>query len=750
MADPKIVITGQFDDSDLRRGLDSAAEGLERLADATDELDGSGAADELDSAGDAAANLGKETKGAKVEVEGAAKALDSTAKTAKTASDGFAGLITRLKALALAYISIQSIPRAIAAARQQEQSERRVAVALGANVDALETVLALTKEIQGQSLFSDEALNEAASQLLNAGTSTDDLASKLRLVADVSSATGATLEEVSRGIASFGSGTAGQLAERIPELRAIAKEGRLASDGIALLQARFSGAAKQIADTDIGRIQKATNSLGDAFEQLGDALASGGAARGIEVFAALANDFAGSVNGLVQALGGGPDGSFEGRVKSIQLAFGDLNRGLRDDLPQVREELRALQDELAKLTDPGVVRDTGALERFQALEVQVTQLASAFDGLAASSAQAREVDLGELSITAPNVGPEIDRLTALLALLQAQVGQSAPIIRSLGDDFTALAEDVSAGRISLEQAQASFSATVEARRASIAQAIADLEAVKQADAAYTAEIDQQIAALRQLDAALTQVANNGFAGLQAQIVPAQTALESFEQRFKAITTNAGSFTNLGADLADGLANGISGLVQVFAAADGSFSAFARNFIRQMIAMIAQALIFRAISGIFSGAAVASQAGLAVQSGINVSGGLTGMGLHSGGWVPGSDPGYDNVPAMLAGQEFVLNSGVSRKLRQQASGFLEALNAGRIKPSDLAQFGGPRGSISLPNSRNDGGTIRASSMSRGGGSAFAVVVEDKQAADRLVSGDGRDVLNAGVRKIMRDQ
>jgi len=166
-------------------------------------------------------------------------------------------------------ISTAGARKSIQLAEREIQSRRRLAAALGENVDKLERVREITDSLQGKTLFGNEALNETAALLLNMKVRVQDLDKALIATVDTASALGVPTESVAKAIGLFQVGRAGELGERIGQLKILQDESRLAKDGVDTLLEAFGGQATLLTQTPFGAFIQKQNELGDIFEEIG-------------------------------------------------------------------------------------------------------------------------------------------------------------------------------------------------------------------------------------------------------------------------------------------------------------------------------------------------------------------------------------------------------------------------------------------------------------------------------------------------
>jgi hypothetical protein len=158
-------------------------------------------------------------------------------------------------------------------AKDQVKAERGLLNALNGRVLAAEKLFKLTSDIQSVTEVGDEALLPILTQLRRANVATADLPRTLQVVLDTATALNLEMGTVTRGVAlGLNIGQAGELGEKISELRTLQAEGRLTTDILDVLEEKFGGAAAASAETDFGRLQQELNSLGDTGEEFGKVL----------------------------------------------------------------------------------------------------------------------------------------------------------------------------------------------------------------------------------------------------------------------------------------------------------------------------------------------------------------------------------------------------------------------------------------------------------------------------------------------
>jgi lambda family phage tail tape measure protein len=182
---------------------------------------------------------------------------------------------------------------------------------------------------------------------------------------------------------------------------------------------------------------------------------------------------------------------------------------------------------------------------------------------------------------------------------------------------------------------------------------------------------------------------------------------------------------VGSSLTGGIENFFQSIISGSANAKTAFKQFAASLLSDLASMIIKMLVFRAISaaiGAFSGGA----GGAGIIPGAGGAFG-SGMGLASGGPVPGPDVRRDVIPAMLMPNEWVIRRDASR---YYGDAIMSALNNRLIPRSMLLPFGTSSSAV-LGNGFADGG--RAYGTGSSGSPAVAFVVPDEQSLERLLSG-----------------
>lgn len=260
--------------------------------------------------------------------------------------------------IAAAFVGAEAARRSLGLAERQVQAEAALLAALKGRVDALEDIKQVASQIQSVTTEGDEALLEQAALLVNMGTSAERIPTALAAAVDTAAALNVPVEQVAKAIGLFNSGLAGELGERIGELKQLQEEGRLAADGIELLLTKFSGAGAALAETDFGRVQQELNLVGDAAEDIGRKL--------VRVQAAVVR----VVKGITESI-----------ARFAQLPIVDRIVGILD---QAADKLGGIERVLGVIvTTVGVIAVGNLLAPVGAILVSVTKIAVAIAPVAA-------------------------------------------------------------------------------------------------------------------------------------------------------------------------------------------------------------------------------------------------------------------------------------------------------------------------------------------------------------------------------
>ena len=200
--------------------------------------------------------------------------IEAKTKGTKKAESSVKSLKKSIVGLSAAYIGasglIAGIKGSITAYSEQERVEKKLKAALGSSTDAL---LKQASALQGITIFGDEAVIAQQAFLASIGMTEQQIMKILPVAADLSAATGITLESAVRNTAKTFSGLAGELGELVPQLRDLTEEEMKAGEAVEVMADLFKNQASAEAKTLSGRLSRVKNVMGDIAEDIGESLA---------------------------------------------------------------------------------------------------------------------------------------------------------------------------------------------------------------------------------------------------------------------------------------------------------------------------------------------------------------------------------------------------------------------------------------------------------------------------------------------
>lgn len=201
---------------------------------------------------------------AKQTVANVGKGLANIGRAAGVAGAGFAALAAK----------------SISAANEQEQAERKLALALKntgqLTEENLRTLLESASALQDVSTAGDEATIQLQALAVTMGASAEQADEMARAATDFAAATGIDANQAVRGLSQTLGGQVGILGRYIPQLRELTAEQLKNGAAIDLLAKNYAGFAQNEAQTFAGVMTQLGNVIGDQFEAIGFALTESG------------------------------------------------------------------------------------------------------------------------------------------------------------------------------------------------------------------------------------------------------------------------------------------------------------------------------------------------------------------------------------------------------------------------------------------------------------------------------------------
>lgn len=182
-------------------------------------------------------------------------------------------VFTRVSGILGGVTALAAIERSVQLAEEAVEAEQRLVAALDGRKKVTKEILDLTSKLQEETLLEDDALNRQAAVMKRLGVSAELLPRALEAAVNTSAALGQNVDAVVRDIALLsrgeGKGFGGRTLKLIPGIRELIDSGGDLKEIIELLEVRFPNAARDVADTDFGRVTQDIHKLGDAGERIG-------------------------------------------------------------------------------------------------------------------------------------------------------------------------------------------------------------------------------------------------------------------------------------------------------------------------------------------------------------------------------------------------------------------------------------------------------------------------------------------------
>lgn len=228
------------------------------------------------------------------------------------------------------------------AADVQLKNEKRLLVALRGREDIQQRLIKQAGELQSRSLFGDEETIGQQAFLASLGLTEKQINDTIEAAAQLSTATGMTLDSAVKNLAKTYGGLAGELGESIPKLKELTVEQMKNGEAVKFILENYKGFAEGASETALGPVKQMMNSIGDLGEELG------------KVFMPYLQELARLVKDFVQWLAALPPSGKAAIVVigGLAAAIGPLALGLGT----IIKLLPAIKIGLAALTGPiGVI-----------------------------------------------------------------------------------------------------------------------------------------------------------------------------------------------------------------------------------------------------------------------------------------------------------------------------------------------------------------------------------------------------------
>lgn len=227
---------------------------------------------------------------------------------------------------------------AVKAADVQLKNEHRLLTALRGREDIQQRLIKQAGELQSRSLFGDEEIIGQQAFLASLGLTEQQINDTIEAAAQLSSATGMTLDSAVKNLAKTYGGLSGELGESIPKLKELTTEQMKNGEAVKFILDNYRGFAESAAETGLGPLQQLKNSIGDVGEEIGKVLMPmvQAAANVLKEFATWLQGLPPTVKTIIVVVGG------------LAAAVGPLSIGLGSILKM----LPAIKAGFAALTGP--------------------------------------------------------------------------------------------------------------------------------------------------------------------------------------------------------------------------------------------------------------------------------------------------------------------------------------------------------------------------------------------------------------
>ena len=185
---------------------------------------------------------------------------------------------------------------AVKAADVQLKNEKRLLTALRGREDIQQRLIKQAGELQSRSLFGDEEIIGQQAFLASLGLTEQQINDTIEAAAQLSSATGMTLDSAVKNLAKTYGGLSGELGESIPKLKELTTEQMKNGEAVKFILENYKGFAESAAETGLGPMQQLKNSIGEVGEEIGKVLMPM-----VQAAARMLKDFAAWLQGLSPA-----------------------------------------------------------------------------------------------------------------------------------------------------------------------------------------------------------------------------------------------------------------------------------------------------------------------------------------------------------------------------------------------------------------------------------------------------------------
>lgn len=160
----------------------------------------------------------------------------------------------------------------VKAADVQLKNEKRLLTALRGREDIQQRLIKQAGELQSRSLFGDEEIIGQQAFLASLGLTERQINATIEAAAQLSAATGMTLDSAVKNLAKTYGGLSGELGESIPKLKELTTEQMKNGEAVKFILDNYRGYAETAASAGLGPLQQLKNSIGGVGEEIGKVL----------------------------------------------------------------------------------------------------------------------------------------------------------------------------------------------------------------------------------------------------------------------------------------------------------------------------------------------------------------------------------------------------------------------------------------------------------------------------------------------
>ena len=154
----------------------------------------------------------------------------------------------------------------------QQQAEARLLTALKGRSDIQQRLMAQASELQSRSVLGDEVIIGQQAFLASLGMTEQQIGKVIEASAQLSAATGMTLESAVKNLAKTFGGLTGELGESIPKLKEFTTEQLKNGEAVDFILENYKGFAETVAKEGHGAVKQLKNSWGDFLELIGSTM----------------------------------------------------------------------------------------------------------------------------------------------------------------------------------------------------------------------------------------------------------------------------------------------------------------------------------------------------------------------------------------------------------------------------------------------------------------------------------------------